>query len=241
MAFVRVVLAFLVCSFPVLPALSQEKSADHRARLLLDAEAGTQTSLGYKFPSTGFGPSIEVPVAKHFEFQADALYSPDRKAITNDGQSLNVSGSAIRFATQRLGFIASLERNWLWTSQFDKSAWFPSTGIVIRNDYFGPGRAYLTYVFPTGCVWATPSNPCQIQSNRLQGIQLRHDLRAALHMRWGFETGLYHFCDQANPSAPQLGRRCHWAATALATLRFEFHLGGRPRLPRDRAAESDNF
>jgi len=204
---------------------------------LFDAEVGSQASLGYKLPSAAFGPSLEIPVAKRMEFQVSSDYSPDRKAITNDGNSLKVSGSAIGFANYRMGFIATIERNWLWTSQFDKSAWLPSAGVVIREDYFG--RAYLTYLFPTGCVWATPSNPCKIQSNRLQGIEIRQDIRSASHIRWGFKVGFYRFCDQGNPNDPQAGRKCHFATTALATLRFEFQLGG--RLLSFNPGKSDNF
>jgi hypothetical protein len=241
MVFVRIALTGIVCLLYSLPASSQEAFADHRPRLLLDVEAGSQGSLGYKSPSSAFGPSVEIPAAKRLEFQAGAAYSPDRKNITNDGQSLKLSGSAIGFANYRMGFIATLERNWLWTSQFDKSAWLPSAGIVMRNDYFGPGRLYLAYVFPTGCVWATPSNPCKIQSNRLQGIELRQDVRSASHVRWGFKGGFYRFCDQGNPNARQAGRKCHFAATVVATLRFEFHLGNKLFSQPLNRSKSDNF
>jgi hypothetical protein len=236
---VRIALTTIVCLFHSLQVSSQEAFADHRPRLLFDTEIGTQTSLGYKLPSTAFGPSLEIPVAKRMEFQVSSDYSPDRKAITNDGNSLKLSGSAIGFANHQIGFMATIERNWLWTSQFDKSAWLPSAGVVIRSD--GAGRLYLTYVFPTGCVWATPSNPCKIQSNRLQGIELRQDVRSASHARWGFKIGFYRFCDQGNPNDPQAGRKCHFAETALATLRFEFHLGGRSLSPSSNPDKSDNF
>src|SRR5216684_625961 len=235
---VRIALTGIVCLFYSLQASSQA-FADRRPRLLLDTEIGSETSLGYKLPSTAFGPSLEIPVAKQMEFQVSSAYSPDRKAITNDGNSLKLSASAIGFANYRVGFIATIERNWLWTSQFDKSAWLPSAGVVIRND--GAGRSYLTYVFPTGCVWATPSNPCKIQSNRLQGIELRQDIRSSSHIRWGFRAGFYRFCDQGNPNDPQAGRKCHFATTALATLRFEFHLGGRVLSAPSNPGKSDNF
>jgi hypothetical protein len=237
MVLARIALTGIVCVFYSLQVSSQEAFADHRPRLLLDMEIGSETSLGYKLPSTAFGPSLEIPVAKRMEFQASSAYSPDRKAITNDGNSLKVSGSAIGFANRQMGFVATIERNWLWTSQFDKSAWLPSAGVVIRND--GAGRSYLTYVLPTGCVWATPSNPCKIQSNRLQGIEIRQDIRSASHIRWGFKVGFYRFCDQGNPNDPPAGRKCHFAATTLVTLRFEFHLGGRS--PSSNPSKSDNF
>src|SRR5713226_1554685 len=239
MALVRIALTGIVCLLYSLQASSQEALADHRPRLLFDSEIGSQTSLGYKLPSTAFGPSLEIPVAKQMEFQVSSAYSPDRKAITNDGNSLKLSGSAIRFANDRMGFIATLERNWLWTSQFDKSALLPSAGVVFRSDYSGPGRLYLTYVLPTGSVWATTSNPCKIQSNRLQGIEVRQDIRSRSHLRWGLRGGFYRFCDQGNPNDPPAGRKCHFAATTLVTLRFEFHLGSRS--PSSNPSKSDNF
>ncbi len=215
--------------------------ADPRPRLLLDAEMGSQTSLGYKFPSISVGPSVEVPIASRFEFQSSGTFSPDNKAITNDGKLASASGSMIAFATERVGFIATLERSWLWTSQFDKVAWYPAAGVVLRNDYFGHGRLYATYTFATGCQWATANNPCTLQSNRLQGLTLRQEIRSRSHMRWGLQSGLYHFCDQSNPNEPQLARNCHWGVTALAIVRFEFHFGSTPRFARADPTETDNF
>jgi len=230
-------MSLLLCS----ASRGQEVFADSRPRLLLDMEMGSQTSLGYKFPSISVGPSIEIPVAKRFEFQASGTFSPDKKEITDDGKLAGGSGSFITFATQRVGFIATLERSWLWTSQFDKVAWYPSAGVVLRNDYFGYGRLYVTYTFPTGCQWATAGNACSIQSNRLQGLTVRQDVRSRSHMRWGLQSGLYRFCDESNPNEPQTGRKCHWGATALAIIRFEFHCGNKPRITPADATDSDNF
>jgi hypothetical protein len=217
---------------------AQENVADGRARLLLNSEIGTATSLGFKLPAISVGPSVEIPVKSRFEFQSAVLYSPDRKLITDDGNAISLSGSAIGFATSRLGIIGKVERTSLWTSRFDESAWAPSAGVVIRNDYVGPGRLHVTYVFPTGCVWATSGNPCTIQSKRLQGLEVRQDARLGLHKRWGFDFGVYHFCDQSNQNDPQAGRHCHVGGSAMVTLSFETHLG-RPSLLR--AEAQDNF
>jgi hypothetical protein len=203
----------------------QEYMTDQRPRFLLAADVGSEGLLGYKFPSTAAGPSFEIPLENHLEIQASAFYSPDRKLITDNGDSLKVSGSVVGFATERVGFIGSIEHAWLWTSQFDKANWFPAAGVVLRNDSFGPGRLYVTYLIPTGCVWATTTNPCAIQSNRLQGVQLQEDVRAWSHGRMGLETGVYHFCDEGNPYDPQAGRKCHLGATMLLTFSLEFHLG----------------
>ena len=225
MTLTRLFAALIVATMFCLSARGQEAFTDHRPRFLVDGEFGTENSLGTEFPSTAIGPSIEVPIKNRFEFQSAVSYSPDRKTVTHDGESLKFGGSAIGFATHRLGFIATVAHTSLWTSQFDKRSWLPAAGIVLRTQYWGPGRLYLTYLFPTGCVWATSSDPCTIQSNRLQGIQLRQEVRYGSHIRWGYGGALYHECDQSNQNEPQAGRNCHWDATVMITASLEFRLG----------------
>jgi hypothetical protein len=237
----RVLLLAMMFLFFCAAARSQEIFGDQRPRFLLDTAIGSETALGYKFPSISLGPAFEIPVGNRFEMQTSGTYSPDRKAITNDGHLAMGTGSVVAFANQRVGFVGSVERSWLWTSEFGKSVWYPSAGIVLRNDYFGSGRLYLSYVFPTGCVWATANNPCNIQSSRLQGMTVRQEARSGSHTRWGFESGFYHYCAQGNPDEPQAGRTCHWGATALVLLRFEFHCGSRSRFTPLDATDSDNF
>jgi hypothetical protein len=190
----------------------QENAADRRPRLLLDSAIGSAASLGFKFPAMSFGPSVEVPFKSRYEFQSTALYSPDRKFITNDGAALNLSGSAIGFVTSRLGITGKVEHTSLWTSQFEESGWVPSAGVVMRNDYLGQGRLYLSYVFPTGCVWATATNPCMVQSKRLQGVEIRQETRNGSHKRWGFDFGIYHFCSQSNQNERRLVATAIWEA-----------------------------
>ena len=222
-------------------ARSQTIFSDDRPRLLLDSQVGSETALGYKFPSLSVGPSFEIPIKNRFELQAGASYSPDKKLITNDGRVVDVTASAVGFVNQRIGFTAGVERGWLWTSEFDKKALFPSAGIVLRNDYFGPGRFYLSYVLPTGRAWATTNDPLTLQSNRLQGITVRQETRSRSHMRWGVESGLYRFCDEGNPNDPQASRRCHLGISALATFSFEFHLGSKSRFSAPGAIDTDDF
>jgi hypothetical protein len=204
-------------------SMGQDKFNDSPAQFLVNGQLGSQVMLGYDFPASAFGPSVEVPIESRFEVDAAGMYSPDHKPGTDDDKSLVLSGSVLGYATERLGFTASLERSWLWTTQFNESAWGPSAGVVIKNDIFGPGRLFLTYLIPTGCVWATPTNPCTLQSKRLQGGQFRQEIRAGRHARAGIEGGLYHFCDQANQNEPQTGRRCHMAAVLMLDASFTFH------------------
>jgi hypothetical protein len=222
-------------------AHAQTTFSDDRPRFLLDSQVGSESTLGYKFPSLSVGPSFEIPFKNRFELQGGASYSPDSKLITNNGRLVDVTASAIGFVNQRVGFTAGVEHGWLWTSEFDKKALFPSAGVVLRNDYFGPGRFYLSYIFPTGRVSATPDNTLSIQSNRLQGITLRQETRSFSHMRWGLESGVYRFCDESNPNEPPGSRRCHLGVSALARFSFEFHLGSRSRFSAPDAIDSDNF
>ncbi len=237
----RFLLLLLMLLFSGSPICAQEAFDDHRVRLLLDTEVGSETQLGYNFPSISLGSSFEAPIANRFEIQSSWVYSPDHKTITNDGHLATLDSSAIFFVNKRMGFVGGMKHDWLWTSQFDKTASYPTAGIVLRNDYLGRGRLYLRYVFPTGCVAATSSNPCKIQSNRLQGLTIRQEARSVSHVRWGIESGLYHFCDQGNPNEPEAGRHCHWGATALVLVRFEFHCGSRSRFASVGESDSDNF
>ena len=241
MSLIRVFLLTAFCLATCLTVRSQSAYLDNRARFLLDTTVGSETALGYKFPSTSVGTSFELPLGNRFEVQGSASYSPDKKIVTNDGQLSSISASALGFVNQRIGVVASVEKGWLWTSQFDKQALFPSAGIVLRNEYLGSGRLYITYTFPTGCVWATATNPCTIQSNRLQGVSIRQETRSLWHTRWGLETGLYHFCNQASADDPQTSRNCRFGVSAGVTLSWEFHAGGKPRITTANAAAPDNF
>jgi hypothetical protein len=215
------------------PMVGQETqpSTLFSARLLYESEIGTEANLGYKLPSTAFGLLVEQPLGKRFELQSRVSYSPDKKVITDNGNSFLVSGTGIVWATSRVGLSGAYGYSWLWTSQFDKNGWAPSAGTVIRNSLFGPGRIYVSYIFPTGCVWATPSNPCKIQSNRLQGIDVTPEVQISSHIRVGLNVGLYHFCDQSNQNDPAVPRQCHLGGTELLVVRLNLpggRFGGHP-------------
>lgn len=211
--------AMIIC----LPAQGQE---DSTRRWLFDTAVGSQTSFGYQFPSTQYGFTVEQPVTNRFEFQGSMAFSPDKKYITNDGSSIILEGTGIAWLNWRVGASASFERSWLWTSQFDKSAWNPIFGLVMRDSILGPGRFTAGYVFPTGCVWATAANPCLIQSNRTQGVDLGQEWRIMTHLRFGINFGIYHYCAQSNENEPSVPRTCFLAPITMIAFRFEFP-GGR--------------
>ena len=202
-------------------------TADSRPKLVMGGGFGADTQLGYKFPTLTFTAGVEFPFAHRLEAQAGANYSIARKFITGDGRSSSVDASLIVWAKKQIGLIGTGEHSWLSTSQFTKDSFFPSAGIVLRGESLGPGRIYLTYLIPTGCVWATSTNPCTIQSNRLQGFQFREEDRIRSRVRLGFGFSVLRFCDQGNPYAPQVARSCHMAFTASGEFRFAFPLGKR--------------
>jgi len=213
--------ALSVCLVSSCRALGQQSAPDQRPRLLIGADFGMDNALGYKFPTTSLATGAEVPIGHRFELQAFSDYSIARKVITGDGRSAHVGGSVIAWTSDRIGLFGSAEHSWLWTSQFDKTSLFPSAGIVLRGYSLGPGRIYLSYLIPTGCVWATSSNPCKIQSNRLQGFQFVKEGRLKPRFRWRLGFSVLRFCDQANPYQPQTGRICHAAVIGSGGFRFE--------------------
>lgn len=202
---------------------------DPRTRWLLDSEVGSDEGLGYKLPHTAFGVSLEKPIFRRFELQARISDSPDRKAITNDGNTLSTSVGAIAWLHRNFGLYDAMSYSRLWTSQFNKAGWFPRPGVVFRLRLLGiPTRMYLDYVVPTGTI-----DKKGIESNRLRGVEYFFDARMAsvgpLTIRTGLQWNLYHFLDQGDPlcdgtfgkrvTCPRIG---HFTATSALTFRFEW-------------------
>jgi hypothetical protein len=198
---------------------------------MVDSSIGTDAGLGYKLPSLRYGISLERPITSRIELQVSTTYSPDHKFITNDGNSFLASAQSLFWINHRVAAVGGMHFSRLWTSQFNKSAFFPLVGIAIRDRWMGelPGRMYITYEFPTGCVWATAGNPCLLQSNRLQGVNFDQEFRVWPHLRVALLYGFYNFCDQGNPFAPNVPRSCHYTVTSALQFRFEFaNLGSAP-------------
>ena len=194
-------------------------------QVFLDADIGIRAELGFLPPSSDFGVSFELPLQfeRQIEIQGATSFSPDRKKITGDGHSITATAKAIYWINPRLGAFGEAGYGRLWTSQFDEGGGItPTFGGVIRTHYFFPGRLYVSYSIPTGCVWATATNPCKLQSKRLQGFTFRQEFQFRPHIRWGIEAGAYHFCAQGNPEDPAAARECLWAGTELLFVRFQF-------------------
>jgi hypothetical protein len=208
---------------------SPDYHIDQETRWLINTEIGSYAGLGFKPPHIAIGMSIEKPVSRRFEVDSGVSYSPDRKYITNDGKSFEVSGDTIFWVSHYFGLYQDVTYNRLWTSQFDKRTLAPESGVVFRTLFAGvPTRMYLDYVIPTGRI---DSNG--IESNRLQGIQYnligRLGSIGRTTVRLGFTWQVYHYYDQGNPlcdgtfDGPVTCRRTgHVSGTSALNINFEF-------------------
>ena len=218
-------------------------------RTMISSEIGTASGLGYKLPHLSVGLATETPLGKpvfsggtninltRWEADSAVFWSPDRKYITGDGESVLASGSVLWWANQTLSLTAGLRYGHLWTSQFQKSDWYPTAGIVLRDRWFGlPGRFYAVYIFPTGCQWNPPPyvnssglqvqpSPCTIQSNRLSGIEGYQEIRQYGHWRLGIRAAWLNFANQANPNDRAAGRVWNNTGTVSVVIRYEFRAG----------------
>jgi hypothetical protein len=166
---------------------------------------------------------VEKPIGTRWEAQGGVSWSPDRKYITNDGNTAQARAAALFWPIPKVGLTAGMEYTHLWTNEFQKGGYSPFAGVVLRDRWYGnPGRLYVYYFFPTGCQWGSR---CVIQSNRTSGIQVDQVWRLWPHWRFGFRCAWWHFADQSNPLEPQLGRIWHNTGTVIAVLQYEFRAG----------------
>jgi len=196
-----------------------------RTRWLLDFETGSNAGLGYKDPHTAIGISFERSMMQqHLEFLSQASYSPDKKAISNDGNTLTLSVTGLVWVSNQFAVTSSLRRATLWTSQFEKRSVAPTVGFAVRENVFGvPGRFYFDYLFPTGCQWGAS---CPIQSSRIQGPEGYWEHRMWPHFRLGLKFGYYRFLAQGNPLMPDIPRIVKSSGEVHVLMRYEITRGG---------------
>jgi hypothetical protein len=194
--------------------------------LFLSATANFEGGLGYyPFPSIEVG--LENPATNWLDIRVGSWYAYSPKFITGNGNSAGLQGGISGWMPgRRLAMTFDVGKTWLWTSQFKKQGVHPSVGLVLRQGSDERrSRFYISYLVPTGCVWATKTNPCTIQSGRTQGPQFTWESLLSRKTRFAGNWNVYHFCDQANPQEPKTGRRCHFALTANLSFFFDFRRG----------------
>jgi hypothetical protein len=218
-----IVTVFVLASAVPSPAQDSQASRDSATRWIVDFESGSDSGFGFKLPHLAIGGTVERPVGKRLEIQAELSYSPDKKYITNDGNSIRMATTLIVWASQKVGISAEVGEDYLWTSQFNENDLAPAFGFVVR-DYFegAPGRLYLSYLVPTGCQWGPT---CPIQSKRMQGVQGSWEHRLFPHFRLGFSMGVCRFLNQSNQLEPSVPRTQVWAGDVHLLMRFEFPPG----------------
>jgi len=194
--------------------------ADAQTSLLVQTRIGSAKTLGFKTPSFGIGLGLERQ-APRFEYDAGFYLSPDKKTFATYRKgafSANASGSAFknRYGVTA-GVIYSVYQSDIQGVPYRKGAIIPFAGLVAK-DWILPGRSRLTYLFPTGCIFPTPDNPCTIQSPRERGVQISQEFKFFEGIRIGYQTSWVHYCDQAAPTS--VTRNCRYGWSAYSTLRI---------------------
>lgn len=226
---ITALLSVLVC----LPAMANVSDT----RVILGAKIGSQAGLGFRSPSVEGIASLEIPLTSRLELTPGFSMSPDRKAFSPTGHDIRITDSANFFLTRRFGVYGGIDLSEYWAQQpvngyyipLHKAGAVPYLGGVLRDswDTSAPGRLYIRYLFPTGCVWASK---CQlptdgIQSNRTHGVDARQEFRLFQitpnsAMRFGIEGSWLNFCDQSNPQVITK-RICHNTGTIMMSMTFE--------------------
>jgi hypothetical protein len=209
----------------ILPTAAQDSQAslDTPSTWLFDSKFGSEVEFGNRFSTTVVGITVERPFLQRFEVQGNLSLLPQINVNNYNGHAFGIAGTGIGWINQHVGVSGSLEHNWLWTPQVDKSVWNPSLGVVFRDELYRPGRLYVNYMFPTGC--ATAGQGCLIPSDRTQGLRAAQEFRVFSHVRLGFQTGIFHLCNES-PSDTGNTRSCHWGVADMFVVRFEVHSTG---------------
>lgn len=216
-------------------------------RVLVGGEVGSGGGFGFKEPHLAATVAGEFPW-KRVELQPEFSISPDVKTFAQSGHSISVAGRGLVWITHRVAAEGGATWGEYWSEQpigstcpagwsapdgpdgqqcltkfspLHKSTWAPVAGVVIRDGWFGArGRLRVEYQFPTGCVWATSSNPCPITSNRVRGVEVFQEFELWPRVRLGVKGGWFRYGDQVNPNAPAVGQVQHDTGEVSATLRY---------------------
>lgn len=188
--------------------------------ILIDGAIGSQTTLGYKLPDTTFGIAFEKTLGKHFELWGDFYYDPTHKFLTS-GHSFLEDTTIIYWINKRIGAAGGLSFSQFNGTAFSKVGWSPTAGVIINDMWMhkNPGQLSVLYLFPTGCTYATSSNPCTITDSRLQGVTLYQEFTILSHLRVGVQIGLYRSGDQVNPNAPNVPQSHEFSPTVAIKFR----------------------
>ena len=194
--------------------------ANAQTSLLVQTRVGTAKTLGFKAPSFGIGLGLERQ-APRFEYDAGFYFSPDQKIFATYRRGAFSANATASIFKQRFGLtggvIFSRYQSDIQGVPYQKGAVIPVVGLVAK-DLILPGRSRLVYLFPTGCIYPSPDNPCTIQSPRERGIQASQEFKFFEGIRLGYTASWIHYCDQAAPTS--IVRNCRYGWSAYSTLRI---------------------
>lgn len=210
--------------------------ASAQTRVLGDFEIGSDAGLGFKEPHIAAGATVESRF-KRFEVHPFFKFSPDIKYFALSGYNINVGSRQMFWVNKHLAMTGMYDYSAYWQTYqiptsgviypnspkavLHKTTNFISPGFLLQKDISGvTNRWYLDYIIPTGCVWATETNPCQIQSNRTTGVKFVWTARLYSRLEFGLTGGVYHLADQSNPHRPDLPRTTHVTGDMSVLLRF---------------------
>lgn len=222
-----VVAAVLLMSINVFSQAVQPKNKLDKldeVRFLVGGQLGLVS--GYDIPTLQGNIGVEIPLSRHFEIQTRFSSGWTPKTDSHSGYSFHQEARGIYWFSDKLGINGEFRQTYLYTKLYDKHAWAPTAGLAWRNGWTGkdgmPGRMYLNWIFPTGCQWATASNPCRIQSSRLTGMEVNQEFRIGHHIRLGLIFGILRGLEQGNPNQPSAGRISYPAVDYEGVVRYEF-------------------
>lgn len=201
--------------------------------ILLAASLGARAQTLSLFATTAVGPAQlgfrshksvgfaeELTRSRFYERGAFEV-TPDVKTFASHGHSVGGYVSlGVRIAPRVSPlFEYSLSEYWSAVDRvpYTKTQRSPEVGVFIDDKI---GGLTVTYAIPTGCVYATKSNPCVLTSPRERGVVGSQYLSLlGGRLRSGFTLGWLNVGDQLNPQVetPQVR---HNLVEGYATLEW---------------------
>lgn len=217
---------------PILAAsLFAIASAHAQTTILASGEVGPGY-LGFRDPHLAIGATTETKIHRLFLWQ-QFLISPDVKQGRNRGHDIAYGVTADFNVWHHMGPLVGYSYSKYWSGRVEKNSdvvvdryskggGHPVVGAAILDSWYGaPGRFVVEYHFPSGCVYATASDPCPITSPRTRALTFSQEFELWHKLRLGVLGGWLNYGDQVNPNAPNVPQSRHNTGYVTATVRYE--------------------
>lgn len=158
---------------------------------------------GQTYDNSFIGPSlrIEVPFAKHYEFQLQDSFEPlEAHTALGEGHANQARFTGIAWFTPTWGFEAATEFSNYSVTEVSKGAYYALGGPVARLSLYGyPVRLHLGVIRQIG----NGVTPEGIESSHVYGGEMSLDARVGCAawgcVRIGEELSIGHILTQGNP------------------------------------------